>query len=147
VLARNRTGSCYSVHGGYFTAENYNGAGNITDLIAFEVHAKQNSVATGDVKALRVMDESGSSTGTHYGIELTTGDGAFMRAYGIMITANAASGAGWTSAIAFACADRITNLFSIDAVAGFCNATAVGGSNGSLDFTIGGVTHHIPYYD
>jgi hypothetical protein len=121
VLARNRTGSCYSVHGGYFTAENYNGAGNIADLIAFEVHAKQNSVATGNVKALRVMDESGSSTGTHYGIELTTGDGAFMRDYGIMIDCNAAVGAGWTNAISFNGA--ITNVLDFENSDGTNGAT------------------------
>jgi hypothetical protein len=147
VLARNRTGSCAQIHGAYITAENYNGAGAVGTIIGLEVHSKGNGVTTTDVKALRVMDESGSSTGTHYGVEITTGDGAFMRAHGIMITANAATGAGWTSAISFACADRVTNLFSIDAAAGFCNATSVGGSAGSLDFTIGGVTHHIPYYD
>lgn len=101
ILARNRTGSCASVHGAYITAENYNGAGNIADLYGLEVHSKQNSVATGYVKALRVMDESGSSTGTHYGVEITTGDGAFMRAAAIQIDANVASGAGWTNGISF----------------------------------------------
>lgn len=145
VLARNRTGSCAQIHGAYITAENYNGAGAVGTIIGLEVHSKGNGVTTTAVKALRIMDESGSSTGTHYGIEITTGDGAFYRAHGIMFDSNAA--AGWTSAISFASAARVTNLFSIDAAAGFCNATAVGGSNGSLDFLIGGVTHHIPYYD
>lgn len=121
VLARNRTGSCYSVHGGYITAENYNGAGNITDLIAFEVHSKQNSVATGNVKALRIMDESGSSTGTHYGIELTTGDGAFMKLYGIHINSAAVSGSGWTNAISFN--DAITNVLDFENSDGTNGAT------------------------
>ena len=125
VLARNRTGSCASVHGGYITAENYNGAGNIANLYGLEVHSKQNSVATGNVIALRVMDESGSSTGTHYGIELTTGDGAYMRAAGIQIDCNAAVGAGWTNAISFNGA--ITNVFDFENSDGSNGATLKSG--------------------
>jgi hypothetical protein len=121
VLARNRTGSCAQIHGGYITAENYNGAGAVGTIIGLEVHSKGNGVTTTDVKALRVMDESGSSTGTHYGIELTTGDGAFMRAYGIMIDCNAASGAGWTNAISFNGA--ITNVLDFENSDGTNGAT------------------------
>jgi hypothetical protein len=126
VLARNRTGSCYSVHGGYVTAENYNGAGNIADMVGLEVHSKQNSVATGNVKAMRIMDESGSSTGTHYGIELTTGDGAFMKLYGIHINSAAVSGSGWTNAISFN--DAITNVFDFENSDGTNGATLKAGT-------------------
>jgi hypothetical protein len=108
VLARNRTGSCAQIHGGYITAENYNGAGAVGTIIGLEVHSKGNAVTTTDVKALRIMDESGSSTGTHYGVEITTGDGAFMRAAAIQIDANVASGAGWTNGISFN--NDITNV-------------------------------------
>jgi hypothetical protein len=147
VLARNRTGSCYSVHGGYFTAENYNGAGNIADLIAFEVHSKQNSVATGNVKALRVMDESGSSTGTHYGIELTTGDGAFMKLYGIHINSAAVSGSGWTNAISFN--DAITNVFDFENSDGTNGATlkagtySTGGNEVKIQIDVAGTPYYI----
>jgi len=126
VLARNRTGSCASVGGGYVTAENYNGAGNIADLIAFEVHSKQNATATGYVKALRVMDESGSSTGTHFGVEITTGDGAFMRAAAIQIDANVAGGAGWTNGISFN--NDVTNVLDFANSDGTNGATLKAGT-------------------
>lgn len=134
INARNRTGSCGFVNGGMITAENYNDSGNVTTLTGFEVHAKNNSVVTGNVTALRVMDESGSSTGTHYGMELTTGDGAFMRAAGLQIDCDAASGAGWTNAISLNGA--ITNVLDFENSNGTNGATLKEGTYSGSGNTI-----------
>jgi hypothetical protein len=134
VLARNRTGSCASVHGAYITAENYNGAGAVDTIIGLEVHSKGNGVTTTAVKALRVMDESGSSTGTHHGIEITTGDGAFMRAAAIQIDANAASGAGWTNGISFN--NDVTNVLDFANSDGTNGATLKAGTYSGSGNTI-----------
>jgi len=121
INARNRTGSCGYVNGALITAENYDPSVSVVDVIGAEIHSKNNAVATGNVKALRVMDESGSPTGTHYGIELTTGDGAFMKLYGIHINSAAVSGSGWTNAISFN--DAITNVFDFENSDGTNGAT------------------------
>jgi hypothetical protein len=125
VLARNRTGSCSSVHGGYITAENYTGAGEVVNVTGLEIHSKVNGVCTGSVKTLRVYDESQSGTGTTYGIELgCTGDSAFDREYGIFIGATGSS--GWTNAISFN--DKITNVLDFEDSDGTNGATLKSGS-------------------
>jgi len=130
VLARNRTGSCSSIHGGYITAENYVGAGEVVNVTGLEVHSKVNGVCTGSVKILRVYDESQSGTGTTYGIELNcTGDSGFAREYGIFIGAGATS--SWTNAISFN--DTITNVFDFEDSDGTNGATLKSGS-----YTTGG---------
>lgn len=134
INARNRTGSCGTVNGAYITAENYNGAAGVVNVTGAEIHSKNNAVATGNVKALIVMDESGSSTGTHYGIELTTGDGAFMKLYGIHINSAGVSGSGWTNAISFN--DAITNVFDFENSDGTNGATLKSGTYSGSGNTI-----------
>lgn len=150
INARNRTGSCGTVNGAMITAENYNGAAGVVNVTGAEIHSKNNAVATGNVKALIVMDESGSSTGTHYGIELTTGDGAFMKLYGIHINSAAVSGSGWTNAISFN--DAITNVFDFENNDGTNGATYhVHGYTPTnllhhIKVDVAGTTGYIPVY-
>lgn len=146
VLARNRTGSCSSVHGGYITAENYTGAGTVANLTGLEVHSKANAVISGSVKTLRVYDESQSSTGTTYGIELgCTGDSAFMREFGIFI--NATGSSGWTNAISFN--DAITNVFDFENSDGTNGATlhehgyTASGAGVKIAIDVAGTTYYL----
>ena len=149
ILARNRTGSCVSVTGAYITAENYNGSAGVVDVIGMEVHAKNNGVASGNVKVLRVFDESGSSTGTTYGIEIMTGDGAFAREYCIYINTHAS--ATWTNGITFD--GTITNVLDFADTDGTNGATyssghyaTLGAIDGKIQVDLGGNTLYIPCY-
>ncbi|MBU1621849.1 MAG: hypothetical protein KJ604_20530 [Gammaproteobacteria bacterium] len=134
ILARNRdSGSCSWLNGGYFCAENSTGSGGVVNVIGLETHAKNNGVASGDVKCLRVYDESQSSTGTSYGIELNcTGDSGFAREYGLYI--GAGSTASWTNAISFN--DTITNVFDFENSDGTNGATLKAGTYSGSGNTI-----------
>ena len=150
INAKNRTGSCGFVNGATITAENYDPSVSVVDVIGLEAHSKNNAVATGNVKALRVLDESGSSTGTHYGIELTTGDGAFMKLYGIHINSAAVSGSGWTNAISFN--DAITNVFDFENSDGTNGATihehgyTGSGAGAKIKIDVAGTAYYIIAY-
>ncbi|MFA5387953.1 MAG: hypothetical protein WC322_06250 [Candidatus Paceibacterota bacterium] len=152
ILARNRdaTGATTWVNGGTITAENSTGSGGVTDLIGLEVHAKNNGVASGDVKCLRVYDESQSATGTSYGIELNcTADSAFTREYGIYI--NSGAGAGWTNGLTFD--GTVTNPLDFADTDGTNGATysaghysSLGNIDGKIRVDIGGNTLYVPAY-
>ena len=150
VLARNRYGSCVSVQGGNITAENYTGAVGVVDVLALQVTAKNNAVASGDVKVLRVFDESQSATGTTYGIELNcTSASAFAREYGIFI--NSGAGAAWTNGLSLD--GTVTNVFDFIDSDGTNGATysaahyqTIGSMDGKIRVDIGGNTLYIPCY-
>ena len=151
ILARNRdtAGATTWVNGGTITAENSTGSGGVTDLIGLEVHAKNNGVATGDVKCLRVYDESQSSTGTNYAIEIScTNDSAFTREYCVYINSGAAS--GWTNGITFD--GNITNTLDFADSDGTNGAkigtysTADANPSGHIKVDVGGSTRYIYLY-
>jgi len=147
INARNRTGSCGFVNGATITAENYDPSVSVVDVIGLEAHSKNNAVATGYVKAFRALDESGSSTGTHYGVEITTGDGAFMRAAAIQIDANVAAGAGWTNGISFN--NDITNVLDFANSDGTNGATlhehghVLSGAGVKIKIDVAGTSYYI----
>jgi len=150
INARNRTGSCGVINGATITAENYNPSVSVVDVIGLEAHSKNNAVATGYVKAFRALDESGSSTGTHYGVEITTGDGAFMRAAAIQIDANVAAGAGWTNGISFN--NDVTNVLDFANSDGTNGATihehgyTGSGAGAKLKIDVAGTSYYIIAY-
>ena len=152
VLARNRdsVGSCVWLNGGYVCAENSTGSGGVVDVIGFEVHAKNNGVASGDVKVMRVYDESQSYTGTSYAIEIScTNDSAFTREYCIYINSGASS--GWTNGLTFD--GNITNAFDFADIDGTNGATyesdgmTPGTCKGKIRVDVGGTDLYIALYD
>ena len=150
ITARNRdSGSLSWINGGQVTAENSTGSGGVVNVIGFEIHSKNNGVASGDVKALRVYDESQSATGTNYGIELNcTANSGFAREYGLYIGAGAT--ASWTNAVSFN--DTIVNVFDFENNDGTNGATlgtyasADANPSGHIKVDVGGATRYIYLY-
>ncbi len=149
VLARNRSsGSCSWINGGLITAEHSDG--NVANIIGLEVHAKNNGVCSGDVKCLRVFDNSQSATGTSYALTIDcTNNSPFTREYCVHINSGASS--GWTNGITFD--GNITNTFDFADTNGTNGFTAVsnGSANGNVDGYIqidaGGATLYLLAYD
>lgn len=147
ILARN-TGASATLNwisGAYVTAENKTGAGTVAgDIVGLEVHAKNDAVCSGNVKCVRIYDESQSSTGTSYALEIScTNDSAFTREYCIYINSGASS--GWTNGITFD--GNITNVFNfVDSATN--GATEVTGQTASgnqckIKFTCNSNTYYL----
>jgi len=152
ILARNRdSGSLAWINGGTVTAENSTGSGGVDSLYGFEVHVKNNGVASGTVCALRVYDESQSATGTNYAISIDcTNNSPFTREYCIHINSGASS--GWTNGITFD--GNITNVLDFADTDGTNGATynsggtyTPGNLKGKIQIDIGGNTMYLAAYD
>lgn len=144
----------HTINGAYITAEAESGTTIAGDVIATEVHAKNNGTASGNVMCLRVYDESQSGTGTNYAISIDcTNNSAFTREYCVHINSGASS--GWTNGITFD--GNITNTFDFadnDGTNGAVDGTSLKDSGGNdilcdgyIKVDVAGATHYIPLYD
>lgn len=152
INARNRGGGTLSwINGCYITAEHSTDAGTLAaNLIAGEFHSKANGVVTGDVVGVRIYDESQSSTGTSYALQINcTNDSPFAREFCIHINTPAAS--VWTNGVTFD--GNITNALDFADTDGTNAATysaahyaSLGAIDGKIKIDIGGNTLYIPCY-
>jgi hypothetical protein len=140
----------HTANGIYCTAENSTGADIGGDLIAGEFHSKGNGVTDGNVFAMKLYDESQSSTGTHAALYIDcTNDSAFARTSGIWINTPATS--AWTNGITFD--GNVTNALDFAETDGTNGATrdtgyaTTGNLDGKIRVDVGGNTLYIPLYD
>lgn len=152
VKVDNSPNASFAVYGALITAETESGTTLNTsgELVALEVHAKNNGNAgSANIKCLRVYDESQSSTGTSYAIEIDcTNNSPFTREYCVYINSGASS--GWTNGLTFD--GNITNALDFADTDGTNGATigtyssADANPSGHIRVDIGGNTRYIYVY-
>ncbi|MBD3293797.1 MAG: hypothetical protein GF393_12810, partial [Armatimonadia bacterium] len=151
VKVDNSGSGSHSVYGGLITAEAESGTDLGGELIGLDVHCKNNGTATGGtVTALKVYDESQSSTGTNYAVYVDcTNNSAFTREYCVFLTSGASS--GWTNGITFD--GNFTNAFDFSDSDGTNGAKVVQATmdgyiaDALIRVDIAGTAYYIPLFN